>query len=139
MGAVTTPGVVELPQGARVIDAIEAAGGFTANADPADLNLAAILVDGAQIIIGTTSAPQGEVRQSTSPNSGSAPGSSGKVNLNQATSAQLESLPGVGPVTAAAILAWRQNNGSFTSTTQLQEVNGIGPKTFAQLEPYVCV
>ena len=146
MGAVARPGVVTVPVNARVIDAIQAAGGFTDDADPADLNLAAVLVDGCQILIGTSADPEGEVRQGTGGQSqiagstgSSSAGSASTVNLNQATEAELQTLPGVGPVTAKAILAWRDKNGGFTSVAQLQEVNGIGSKTFAQIEPYVSV
>ena len=146
MGAVVQPGVVTVPVNARVIDAIQAAGGFTEDADPADLNLAAVLVDGCQIVIGTTADPQGEVRQGTSGEAlagnsggGSTSGSGSTVNLNQATEAELQTLPGVGPVTAQAILTWRDKNGGFTSVAQLQEVTGIGAKTYAQIEPYVSV
>ena len=138
LGAVAHPGVVSVPDGARVIDAIEAAGGFTSNADPAELNLAAVLSDGCQIIVGTKAHPEGEVRQGLG---GAGPAGSqstgAKVNLNRAGQAELETLPGVGPVTAQAILAWRQEHGKFTAVTQLQEVSGIGPKTFAQIEPHV--
>jgi len=145
MGAVAHPGVVTVPQNARVMDAIQAAGGFSADADPADLNLAAVLVDGCQIVIGTSDQPKGEVHQGTG-QAGSTTGLPGgsvtgspTINLNQATEAELDTLPGVGPVTAKAILAWRDKNGGFTSVAQLQEVDGIGPKTFAQIEPYVSV
>ena len=142
LGAVVNPGVVVVPQGARVIDAIEAAGGFTGEADPGELNLAAVLVDGSQIVIGVTGEPVGEVRQGA--NWDGDPGSpstsdSTTINLNQATETELDTLPGVGPVTAKAILSWRDKNGPFTSVSQLQEVDGIGPKTFAQIEPYVSV
>ena len=144
MGAVAQPGVVIVPANSRVIDAIQAAGGFTEDADPADLNLAAVLVDGCQIVIGTSAQPEGEVRQGTggqSPVTSSATGSSTgpTINLNQASEAELDTLPGVGPVTAQAILAWREKNGRFSSVAQLQEVDGIGPKTYAQIEPYVSV
>lgn len=145
LGAVKHPGVVTVPAGARVIDALTAAGGLTADADPAELNLAAELTDGAQIIIGTLDQPRGEVRIGAGPASiggatgGSAAGATGLINLNTATAAELESLPGVGPVTVAAILAWRDQNGRFTALNQLQEVSGIGPKTFAQIEPYVTI
>jgi len=135
LGAVVNPGVVTLPQGSRVEDAINAAGGLLPGADPAQLNLAAILVDGSQIIIGTAQQPRGEVNGGGSESSGGET----KINLNTATQAQLETLPGIGPVTAGKILAWRAQHGRFTSVAQLQEVDGIGPKTMAQLEPYVFV
>lgn len=146
LGAVNNPGVVELPSGSRVSDAIAAAGGLTAEARPGDLNLAAPVPDGAQIWVGDTATPGGELRPTgetapqTSPDAPAEPGESGGlVNLNTATSAQLEQLPGVGPVTASNIVAWRDENGGFTSVDQLQEVPGIGPKTFQRLAPLVTV
>jgi competence protein ComEA len=138
LGAVVTPGVVVLPLGARVYEAIAACGGMSADADPAELNLAAVLSDGAQVIIGVRGAPQGEVVDPGG-TSGQGTAANGKVNLNTATSAQLETLPGIGPVTAGKIIAWRTEHGKFSSTVELQEVSGIGAKTYAQLEPYVCV
>ena len=122
------------------MDVITAAGGLAGNADPQDLNLAAVLADGCQLIIGTIDDPRGEVRQGANGegNGGVSGGSSTTtVNLNRASEADLITLPGVGPVTAKAILAWREKNGPFTSVAQLQEVDGIGPKTFAQIEGYV--
>lgn len=141
VGAVVNPGVVSVPFGARVIDAIDAAGGMTKDADPAELNLAATLVDGCQILVGTSAKPQGEIRTSATGSSGdsnSADGSAAvKISLNQATLDQLQTLPGVGGVTAKAILDWRNKNGQFTDLLQLQEIRGIGSKTFARLEPYL--
>jgi competence protein ComEA len=127
--------VVELSEDSRVQDAIAAAGGLAADADSGELNLAAVLVDGCQLKIGTTKHPGGEVRSGTS---GEADGSGGgaaevKVSLNTATVAQLDTLPGVGPVTAQKILDWRSEHGKFTAITELQEVDGIGPKTYADL------
>ena len=142
LGAVARPGVVTVPGSSRVIDAIESAGGLTGDADPADLNLAAVLADGCQILIGTKAEPRGEVRHGTagsSPDSAGGPAGAAKVNLNQASQAQLETLPSVGPATAQAILAWRQQNGQFSSLSQLLQVDGIGQKTYAKIEPYVCV
>jgi competence protein ComEA len=144
LGAVAAPGVVELPEGARVRDALAAAGGLTPDADPAELNLAAVVGDGCQIIVGTLYAPDGRVVDGLGWSSGSSgssgSGSSGaKVNINTANQALLETLPGVGPVTAQKILAWRDAHGKFTAIAELQEIDGIGPKTMAQLEPYVTV
>ena len=145
LGAVMDPGVVTVPAKSRVIDAIQAAGGFRADASPGELNLAAVLTDGAQIVIGTIDAPAGEIRAGSAAipaagdgaSAGSAP--SALVNLNTATAAELDTLPGVGPVTAGAILAWRDQHGRFTTTEELLEVDGIGPKTYAQIEPHVTV
>lgn len=137
-GAVAAPGVVTVPEGSIVLDAIEAAGGLSENADPAELNLAAPVTDGQQIIIGTSEEPQGEVRGDSAPAEGGTQ-ADGLVHLNAATQEQLETLPGVGPVLATAILSWRDDNGDFTDIAQLQEVSGIGPKTYAKLEPLVHV
>lgn len=143
LGAVQRPGVVTLPAGSRVADAIQAAGGLAAEADPAELNLAAAVSDGSQILIGTRSRPRGEVR--TLPGdpppaaAGSSPAAASKVNLNTATAEQLDALPGVGPVLAQAILRHRQQRGRFGSVAELQEVDGVGPKTYAQLVKHVTV
>lgn len=151
MGAVSAPGVVTVPQGARVADAIQAAGGLTEDADCAELNLADELPDGAQILIGTTAEPRGEVRtgQDGAEGAGTASdgsggtdgsGSSGTaINLNTASVAELETLPGVGPVMAQRIADWRAANGDFTRVEELQEVDGIGAKTYARLAPLVTV
>ena len=135
LGALNAPGVVTLPLGARVEDAIAAAGGLADDADPAQLNLAALVADGSQIIIGTKDDPRGDINGATA--AGGSAG--GLVNLNTASEAELETLPGIGPVTAQKILAWRAEHGRFTAVAELQEVSGIGPKTLAQLEPYVCI
>lgn len=142
-GAVTMPGVVTLPSHARVSDAIQAAGGLSDQADAAELNLAAPVPDGAQIIIGTRAEPRGELRTATAPGT-QATGSSGEaasptLDLNTATAQQLETLPGVGPVTAQAIIDWRSAHDRFTRIEELQEVDGIGPKTYARIAPLVHV
>lgn len=137
LGAVAEPGVVAVVPGARVEDAIAAAGGFAERARPGELNLAAPVVDGSQIVVGDTDAPGGEVR--TGEPAGAAASSSGTVNLNSASAEQLETLPGVGPVTAQAILGWRSQHGRFSRVEELQEVDGIGPKTFQRLAPLVAV
>ncbi len=140
LGAVDRPGVVELPEGSRVRDAIEAAGGLAENADPGELNLAAVLSDGTQLVIGDVKKPRGEVRADGGGgrDGGSGGGGGGqKLSLNSASQAELETLPGVGPVTAGRIVAWREEHGRFSRIEELQEVDGIGPKTYSQLADLV--
>lgn len=145
LGAVRSPGLVTLPLQARVQDAVDATGGFTRRADAGELNLAQVLQDGEQVVIGTADHPDGEVRGSSGSGGGSAgtPGTgsagAGVMDLNQADATQLEELPGVGPVTAGAIVAWRTEHGRFGKVEELQEVDGIGPKTYAQIAPHVRV
>lgn len=139
LGAVATPGVVSLQEGAIVADALEAAGGLLPGADPAQLNLAARLADGQQVVVGTTADPQGDVRGEPTQPGTPGDGPAGQVNLNTATQAQLEELPGVGPVLAGEIIAWREANDGFNSVADLQEVSGVGPKTYERLEPLVSV
>ena len=150
IGAVLRPGVVNLDLGARVVDAIEAAGGLSSDAELGDLNLAAVVSDGAQIVVGSASKPGSTMRaggqqtnneqaQGAQDTNRTTSGSATNVNLNTANQAQLETLPGVGPVTAKAILAWRSEHGKFTRVEELQEVNGIGAKTYAQIAPHVTV
>ena len=122
-GDVLTPGLVTLPAGARVADAIAAAGGVIPSADVTSLNLAERLSDGQMIFIGNAQS----MGLSSDP----------RVNLNLATQADLDSLPGVGPVMAGRIIAWRESNQRFHSIEELQEVPGIGPKVFANLKPLV--
>lgn len=131
-GRVRRPGIATLPLGSRVVDALRAAGGVRAGVDPTSINRARLLVDGEQIVVGRAPA-QGVAAQDL----GSAPGGSALVNLNSADQATLEQLPGVGPVTAASILAWREENGGFRSVDELLEVSGIGDATLAELAPHV--
>ncbi|WP_229051428.1 ComEA family DNA-binding protein [Aeromicrobium sp. Leaf350] len=128
-GLVQRPGIVALPAGSRVHEAIEAAGGLAGVVDTSGLNLARKLVDGEQVLVGVAPvAPAG---------SGSTPG--GATNLNTATADELDELPGVGPVTAQSIIDWRTENGSFTSVDDLLEVRGIGEATLADLRDLVTV
>ena len=131
-GRVRHPGVVELPAGSRVDDAIAAAGGLAPGAHLGLLNLAKVLSDGEQVVVGIPG---------VTGDSGSGPAASGDpagpVNLNTATLEQLDSLPGVGPSTAQKILDWRTANGPFQSVDQLQDVSGIGPAKFAEIAPKV--
>ena len=128
------PGVATLPAGSRVVDALRKAGGARSGVDLSSLNLARVLVDGEQILVGR-GMPGGGIAAGAST---AAPGPSGAlVNLNTATEEQLDTLPGVGPVTAQKILEWRSAHGAFSSVDELLEVDGIGDKTLADLAPLV--
>lgn len=130
-GKVRRPGVATLPAGSRVIDAIRHAGGPRNGVDLTGVNLARVLVDGEQILVGITPAPSAVAPGAASGSSG------GRVSLNGATLEQLEGLPGVGPVTAQKILDWRTAHGAFGSVDELLDVDGIGEKTLAQLAPHL--
>ena len=140
-GAVAHAGVVELRANARVIDAIEAVGGAQADGDLDRLNLAAKLVDGERVYVANVGQADPGVAVDSSGGVGSTgtgtPGA--KINLNTATQAQLESLPGIGPTYAQAIIAERQARGGFKSVNELRNVRGIGDKRFSELEPLVTV
>ncbi|QOR44823.1 helix-hairpin-helix domain-containing protein [Trueperella pecoris] len=140
-GEVAHPGIVKLTPPARINDALMAAGGPTPAAQLARINLAQSIDDGTHVHVpGATEEPLLE--------GGSGLGQTGdahshpageKVNINEANQAGLQAIPGVGPVTAKAIIAWREENGRFTSVEQLIEVTGIGPKTLEQLREHVRV
>ena len=136
-GKVRRPGVATLPAGSRVVDALRRAGGARGGVDLSGLNLARVLVDGEQILVGRTkaAAPPGGLAASASTTAPPATGT--LVNLNTATSEQLDTLPGVGPVTAQKILQWRAAHGAFSAVDELLEVDGIGEKTLADLAPLV--
>jgi competence protein ComEA len=142
-GAVAHPGVVELAAGARVIDAVEAVGGAVADGDLDRLNLAAKVVDGQRVYVARAGEADPGVAGGGDPaggTAGDAPGAAGgKVNLNTATQAQLEELPGIGPTYAQSIIAERQRRGGFKSVNELRSVRGIGDKRFAELAPLVTV
>lgn len=129
LGAVERPGLYELREGDRAIDAVAAAGGFTDAADQTQLNLARFVVDAEQLYV----AAVGETPLA-------APGTTGgKVNLNTADASALDTLPRVGPAMAERIIAWREANGAFTSVDDLLGVSGIGQKTFEGLRELVSV
>ena len=134
-GKVRRPGIVVLPAGSRVVDAVEAAGGAKRGVNLQALNLARPLIHGEQILVGVD-VPEG-VANNAVPGASGPGASSGLVNINLADQALLETLPGVGPVTAAAIVAWRTDNGGFRSVDDLLEVSGIGEATLAKLAPLV--
>lgn len=127
-GRVRHPGLVTLPTGARVADAIAAAGGALRPGDLAAVNLAARVSDGQLLLVGVPGAANG---------AGTTDGSSGPVDLNSATVDQLDALPGVGPVLAQRIVDWRQQHGGFRSVDELQQVPGIGARKFADLKSLV--
>ncbi len=138
IGPVRHPGVISLPAGSRVADAIAAAGGFRAGKGGANrLNLARQLQDGEQVDAGARSGQPGE--SAAGPDGQRTSGSAGPINLNQATVAQLDQLPRIGPVTAQKIVDFRQQHGGFRTVDQLKEVPGIGDRTFEQLAPLVRV
>lgn len=143
VGQVNRPGLVRLRPGARVADAISAAGGTRPGADVSVLNLARLVQDGEQIRVprpgeaplAGAGAPGGGAGGASG--SGTASGSGGPVSLNTADTAALDALPGVGPVLAQRIVDWRTEHGRFTSVDELGEVSGIGDKLMAQLRPKV--
>lgn len=136
-GAVTKPGVVELGAGARVIDALEAAGGAAPDADLDRLNLAAKLADGERVLVQRVGEPL--AAGVPEPGASGSEATSGLLNLNTATPAQLEELPGIGPVLAAAIIEERERRGGFRSVNELRDVRGIGEKRFEDLRDQVVV
>ena len=134
-GKVVRPGLVRLPAGSRVDDAVRAAGGVAAGADPGLLNLARKLVDGEQVLVGVDPPPGGAPAAA-----GDGPvAADGPVDLNAATVADLDALPGIGPVLAQRIVDWRTEHGRFESVDQLREVTGIGESKYADVAPEVAV
>lgn len=136
-GAVIHPDVYTLPEGSRVKEAVEAAGGFAAQADRDRINLAQRLHDEEQVYV-----PQiGEEDPPLAPptTTGSTRASGGKVNINTATAAELESLSGIGPTYAQRIIEYREQNGPFQQIEDIQQVRGIGEATFEKLKDQITV
>ncbi len=134
VGLVAEPGLVTLRSGSRIADAIEAAGGFLAEADPASVNLAAVVADGQQVAVGVPAAAG-----AATPGAARDAGGGGTVNLNTADVAALDGLPGIGPVLAQRIVDHREQHGPFRSVEDLQDVAGIGPAILGQLADAVTV
>lgn len=126
-GKVNNPGVYQLPQGSRVIDAIKAAGNQRKGVDISDINLARLLVDGEQILVGSAkpSAGKNSVKKITSDN---------PLDLNRATIAQLDTLPGIGPVTAQRIIDYRTKVGRINSVEELKKISGLGGAKFEEIK-----
>jgi competence protein ComEA len=136
VGAVRRPGLYRFEQGARIADAVARAGGASRKADLAQVNLAAPLADGEQVVVprrGAVAATPGPAATAGTPSAAPA----GPVHLNTATLDQLDSLPGVGPVTAQKILDYRAKHGAFGSVDELDAVPGIGPARLDQLRDLV--
>lgn len=129
-GAVRSPGVVDVPAGARLIEVVEAAGGFTDDANTDALNLAGRVGDGEAITI---------PRAGESAAAADSPNASELINLNTATAAELDELPGIGDVLAGRIIDYRESVGPFTSVDQLSEIEGISPRLVDEIRPLVTV
>lgn len=144
-GAVLKPGVVRLSPGARVEDAIAAAGGFATKADAAQLSLARLVQDGEKLIVPALASPTPTRRPGATPEPVSAeqptdaPTDGTVVHINTATLEELDTLPGIGPKTAQAILDYRAANGPFTSPEGLLDVKGIGESTLARLRELIVI
>jgi competence protein ComEA len=140
-GAVPRPGIYALPEGSRVQDGIAAAGGFLAEAERTDINLAAFLIDGEELDIpfvegGSPVLPTPVENNPVLPDSGS---SSELIDINTASSAELETLPGIGPTTAQKIIEYRQTNGAFVSIEDIINVSGIGPGLYERIKDLITV
>ena len=145
LGQVVVPGLYEVPAGSRLVDVVAAAGGFTPEADQGGVNLARTVTDGEQVRVPAVgeappAAPApgtGGVAAGGGGAAAAGPAAGSVVHLGAATAAELETLPGVGPATSAAILTWRDEHGGFRSVDDLLEVPGIGEKTLEKLRPLV--
>ena len=134
-GAVVSPGVYHLAANARVIDAVEAAGGMTAEADQNSLNLAGTIKDGQKVTVPSQNGESGD----SSANSASSSAASSLVNINTADKAALMTLPGIGEVLAQNIIDYREKSGGFSSIEEIKEVNRIGDKLFEQIKDSITV
>lgn len=147
-GGVATPGIVNVPASARLQTVIDAAGGLSVDADVTSLNLAGRVGDGEQVVIPTASTdgsmPDSAAEDEPTGVSGvsieaSLPSTGEPLNINTASAAELEALPGIGPVLAERITAYRMEHGPFTSVDQLMDVEGISTATLEELLPFITV
>ena len=150
-GAVNKEGIVELQEGARIADAIEKAGGTKENADIKNINLATILEDGVKVHIPTVEETQAnneninvENNASSQINTGTKEAASntktqGKININTATKEELDTLPGIGPSTAAKIIDYRKENGKFKNIEEIKEVSGIGDAKYEKIKELIII
>ena len=141
VGAVINVGVYSLPRHSRVVDVVQAAGGLDPSADKTAINLAAQVSDGEKIIIASIQSSSSDSSTSVkSPElTNQEPSKENPLNINTATSEQLDLLPGIGPTRAADIITYRQSNGPFTSIEAIQKVPGIGQTTFARIKDLITV
>ncbi|HEM3696111.1 TPA: helix-hairpin-helix domain-containing protein [Streptococcus suis] len=138
-GAVAKPGLYTLAAGARVNDAVKAAGGLTSQADAKSINLAQKLSDEAVVYVASKDENISVVASTAASSAMSQEGNESKVNLNTATEADLQTISGIGAKRAADIIAYREANGGFKSVDDLNNVSGIGDKTMESIRPYVTV
>ena len=138
-GSVVSPGVYELPEGSRICDGLEAAGGFTEGADESRINLAGYLKDGDMVFFPEVGEdiPEGAAGVSTGQDAGASAG--GLVNINTASADRLCTLPGIGASKAAAIVKYREENGAFTDIRQITNVSGIGENLFNNIKELICI
>jgi competence protein ComEA len=139
-GAVINPGVYSLPSGSRVKDAIEKSGGLVSDADTTLINLAMLVEDGMQVWVPFHLEEVMDFDNPAVLEDESPPGQPvGKININTATQIELESLSGIGPVIAKAVIQYRLEKGPFKEIEEIQEVSGIGPVTFEKIKPFITV
>lgn len=144
-GEVKNPSVIELPADSRINDAIQAAGGLTGNADISQINRAAILTDGEKIFVPTaqksqTNSSGGKVADGNQEGDGNNESTSPqKININYASTTELQEVPGIGPVTADKIIQYRNDKGLFRKLEDIKNVSGIGDKTFEKMKTYICI
>lgn len=139
VGEVVTPGLYEVPEGARIKDAIEAAGGMTADAEQGSVNLARVLADGEQIVVASKNASSASAATASSAIASAGATSVGLVNINTADAATLTSLSGIGEATAQKIIADREKNGPFKTKKDITRVSGIGDKKYEAIKDSITV